>query len=241
MGIGRDPLVSALTPFAPSIWLIGGSTLFTAGFGYPTRATVIQLSNGDLVIISPVALSPALPKALDALGPVRHLIAPNHLHHTYLQDWISAYPDATVYGAPKLAQKRSDLHFDHILGDTAPPAWANEISQVVFQGNRITTEVIFFHHATGTMVFTDLLQQFDRGYHRGWRAVIARLDLMVSPRPTVPRKFRLATTDRKAARHALQHILTWPVQAIIVAHGKPVTKNAAHCLRAAFKWLKTPE
>jgi len=230
--------VTALTPFGPSIWLASGTTLFTAGFGYPTRATIVQLGNGDLVVISPVALSAALGKALDALGPVRHLIAPNHLHHCFMQDWIAAYPDATVYGAPKLAAKRPDLSFDHTLSDSPPPALSDALSQVVFQGNRITTEVVFFHYASGTAIFTDLLQQFDRDYHRGWRAVIARLDLMVTARPTVPRKFRLATTDRRAARTALRQILDWPVTAIVLAHGRPVIENAPDCLHAAFDWLK---
>jgi hypothetical protein len=72
---------------------------------------------------------------------------------------------------------------------------------------------VFFHPASGTVLFCDLLQQFPSSWFRGWRAIVARLDLMVGDEPAVPRKFRLAQTDRGVARQALQQILAWPARA----------------------------
>ena len=43
-------------------------------------------------------------------------------------------------------------------------------------------------------LFTDLLQQFPPDWFHGWRALIARLDLMTAPEPSTPRKFRAAFT-----------------------------------------------
>lgn len=81
-------------------------------------------------------------------------------------------------------------------------------------GNRITTEVVFFHRPTATVLVTDLVQQIPQGWYRGWRAVVARLDLMTAPVPSVPRKFRMATTDKTASRDAVRRIWNGPPNAL---------------------------
>ena len=116
-------------------------------------------------------------------------------------------------------------------------AWAGEIDHAIMWGNRITTEVVFFHRQSGTAIFTDLIQQFPRGWFKGWRALIARLDLMTAAEPTVPRKFRVAFTDRRAARESLRRILAWPTEKVIIAHGPPITDDGQAFLRRAFRWL----
>jgi len=227
-----------LEPLGPQLWLCDGPAINAlAGFYYPTRMAILQLDCGSLAVWSPVALPPALRAEIDALGPVAHLIAPNHLHHLSLPQWISAYPNAQVHGAPGLAHKRTDLDFDSTLGAEAPAAWAGQIDQVLLHGNKITTEVVFFHRASGTVLFTDFLQHLPKGWFRGWRAVVARLDLMTGADPAVPRKFRLAQTDRHAAREAVSHMQGWPVTQIVMAHGAPVTQDAPAILRRAFAWL----
>lgn len=227
-----------LREFGPDIWLVDGSEVVAAaGFRYPTRMAIIRLSAGGLFVWSPTALSDGLRRAVDALGEVRYLIAPNSLHHVFIADWKRAYPRAALYAAPGLRGKRKDIGFDGDLGDAPAPEWAGEIDQVVMRGNAITTEVVFFHAGRGTVLFTDLLQQFPAGWFSGWRELVARLDLMVAPEPSVPRKFRLAFTDRRAARAALERILGWPAEKVVMAHGTPVEADARAFLRRAFRWL----
>src|SRR5467141_905199 len=105
------------------------------------------------------------------------------------------------------------------------------------QGNRITTEVVFFHAKSGTVLFTDLIQQFPASSFSGWRALVAKLDFMVGPEPSVPRKFRVAFTNRRAARDSLERIFEWPAEKVLMAHGTPVEKDARAFLRRAFGWL----
>jgi hypothetical protein len=104
-------------------------------------------------------------------------------------------------------------------------------------GNRITTEVVFFHRPSATVLFTDLLQQFPPGWFRGWRALAARLDLMTGPEPAVPRKFRAAFVDRRAARAALARVLAWPSSKVVMAHGRPVEREGQAFIARAFRWL----
>ncbi len=223
--------------FATSIWIADGETVSVAGFRYPTRMAVMRLGDGGLFVWSPVALSDALRVAVDGLGAVRFIAAPNTLHDLYVGVWASAYPDARVFAAPGLAARRGDLRIDGELGDVPDAAWAGEIDQVLMR-TALTTEAVFFHRASGTVLFTDLLQQFPPGWFKGWRAVVARLDRMIGAEPAVPQKFRLAFTDRKAARAALSRVLAWPAERVLMAHGAPVTAEARALLARAFAWLR---
>ncbi|MER8443736.1 DUF4336 domain-containing protein [Mesorhizobium sp. M1066] len=231
-------MVGILREFGPGIWTADGPIVTAAaGFHYPTRMAVIGLSGGGLFIWSPVQLTNELRAEVDGLGRVRFLIPPNSLHHVFLADWQRGYPDAKVYAPPGLREKRRDILFDGELGDTPAADWADDLDQVAMRGNRITTEIVFFHHASMTVLFTDLIQHFRPGWFKGWRALIARLDLMVADEPSVPRKFRAALTDRRAARAALQRILVWPAERVLMAHGEPVTEDAQAFIRRAFRWL----
>lgn len=226
-----------LQPFGPEIWLADGPQTTVAGFRYPTRMAVIRLSNGDLLAWSPVTLTEDLRRSLEDLGQVRHLIAPNSLHHLFLGDWQAAYPQAQLHAAPGLAARRRDLAIDATLGDVPPPEWADDLDQVLVHGNRITTEAVFFHRPSATVLFTDLIQQFPPGWFGGWRAIIARLDLMTEVEPAVPRKFRIAFTDRPAARAALAKIGQWPADKVLMAHGAPVQQDGQAFIARAFGWL----
>ena len=227
-----------LKQFGPGIWLADGPVVTAAaGFHYPTRMAVIRLGGGSLFVWSPIALSDELRNELSALGQVRFLIPPNSLHHVFLAEWQHAYPEAKVHAPPALREKRPDIRFDGDLGDAPLAEWKEDLDQVVMRGNRITTEVVFFHHPSRTALFTDLIQQFRPGWFKGWRALVARLDLMVATEPSVPRKFRIAFTDKQAARAAIERVLAWPAENVVMAHGVPVTKGGREFLRRAFAWL----
>lgn len=230
--------MSGLQEFGPGIWIAEGPTVTAAaGFHYPTRMAVIRLSGGGLLVWSPTALTDRLRTDVDGLGPVSCIVAPNSLHHVFIADWASAYPSAKLFAAPGLPGKRNDLVFDGELGDTPDPDWATDIDQVVMRGNAITTEVVFFHRASRTAIFTDLIQQFPAGWFSGWRAIVAKLDRMVTAEPTVPRKFRVAFRDRRAAKAAVSRILDWPSEKLLMAHGTPVTRNGRAAIAKAFDWL----
>ena len=228
-----------LQPFGPDLWLCDGPSVTGAGgFQFPTRMVVVRLPDeGGLWVWSPVAATQDVRAAVDALGSVRHLVAPNSLHHTFLAEWATAYPHARVHAAPGLTETASGTAIHARLDDIPDPEWSGALDQVVVPGNRITTEVVFFHRASATAIVTDWVQHIPRGWYHGWRAVVARLDLMSAREPSVPRKFRLATTDRIAARQAVQRILAWDAERLVFAHGPALPAGGAAALRRAFAWL----
>ena len=226
-----------LTQFGTEIWLAEGPVITAAaGFHYPTRMAVIRLADGGLFIWSPVALTQPLQAAINALGPVRHLIAPNTLHHMAMAEWQTAYPQAQLHAAPGLATKRSDLRIDATLGQS-PADWSAEIDQLLIDTS-ITPETVFFHHASRTAIFTDLLQQLPPGWFKGWRAIVARLDLMTAAELSVPRKFRVAVKNRTTLRQQIDQLLGWNPERLLIAHGPVIDNNAAKVLRRAFAWAK---
>ncbi len=207
-----------------------------AGFHYGIRMVVIRLEDGGLFVWSPIPLSNALRVKVDALGAIRHIVAPNAFHHLYLGEWQAAYPEALVYAPPGLRKKRKDIRFDRDL-DATPAEWASEIDVVLVDGNLLFTEAVFFHAKSGTAIFTDLIQNFEPDAFSGWRGLVARTDLMIAPEPTVPRKFRLSFIRRNAARASLRKILQWPIEKLIIAHGPAIDKDGRGIVQRAFSWL----
>lgn len=207
------------------------------GFPYPTRMAVIRLSDGSLFVWSPVALSGTLRTSVDALGPVRHLVSPDALHHLFLAEWKTAFPAARVYATQRLRRKRKDLAIDAELGDLAEPCWVNDIDQVVMRGSFALTEVVFFHRPSRAALFTDLIQNFPRDWFKGWRGVLARHGGIIAPNPSTPKDWHTSFLNRRAARRSLDKILAWPTERIIIAHGDLPTGDGPTLVRSAFTWL----
>jgi hypothetical protein len=228
--------MSALDPFGPDIWLVEGPVVSFYGFPFPTRMMVIRLTDGGLFVWSPIALTAELKAAVDALGPVAHVVSPNKIHHLSMGEWQDAYPSAKLYAAPGLAAKRQDLRFEATLGDSPPAAWAGQIDQVEMGGSAVLTEIVFFHRKSRTAIFADLIENFPRGWFRGWRAVLARLDGIVAPHGGAPREWRLSFR-KPIARAALARILAWQPEQAVMAHGELARTDGAAFIRKSFRWL----
>ncbi|SFS10950.1 DUF4336 domain-containing protein [Yoonia litorea] len=222
--------------FGEEIWLIDGGSVMSYGFEYPTRSAIFRLSDGSLVVWSPVGLTEAIRTGVATLGTVAYLIAPNTLHHLAIADWSAAFPDAAIWAPRALASKRPDLTFAGFLDNGAPASWGGELDYHIVP-HKITTEAVFFHRPSKTVLFTDLIQQFPPGFHKGWQGIVARLDLMTGDRPNVPRKFRLGFGSKPKARALVKPILDWPADKVVMAHGAPVTSNGQAQLRQTFDWL----
>ena len=227
-----------LEAFAEGLWIADGPIVEVAGFRYPTRMTVIRLADGGLLVCSPVRMDDGLRAGIEALGDVRWLVAPNSLHHLFLKDWQDAYPNATTFAPPGLRKKRPDIAFDEDLTDTAPEIWAGEIDQIIVRGSLITSEVVFFHRPSQTVIFTDLIQHFSPGWFSGWRALVAKLDRMTGGLPEVPQKFRNTCLNRVEARRSIRRILEWPSERVLMAHAPPVTSGGRAFIARAFRWLR---
>ena len=226
-----------LQPFGPSLFIVDGPTVSFFGFPYPTRMALARLANGGVWVWSPVALTDDLASAVEALGPVEHIVSPNKLHHLFLVEWAERWPAATVYAPPGLARRRPELRCDAELGDEPDPAWADDIDQVIFRGSFAMEEVVFFHRLSRTALVCDLIQRHDERAGKGWKGFLMRLDGLVGERGSTPREWRASFLRRGPARAARQRVFDWQPQRLLVAHGACVPHGAAAVIEQALDWI----
>ena len=70
------------------------------------------------MLISPIALNERDRQALNQLGLVGHIIAPNLFHHLSIGSAQALYPRPKVWGVEGLMEKRSDLQFSRSVDRT---------------------------------------------------------------------------------------------------------------------------
>ena len=226
-----------LEEIGPSLYVADGPVVSFYGFPYPTRMAVVRLSDGSAWVWSPVALSDDLFNSVDAIGPVRHIVSPNKIHHLFLAEWGERWPEARVYAPPGLAQKRPDLRFDAELGDDPDPAWKADIDQVIFRGSLAMEEVAFFHHASRTAIICDLIQRHPEAAMTGWKGMLMRLDGLVGEHGSTPREWRASFLRRGKARAAREKVLGWKPEQLLIAHGECAQTGATSIIDKALGWM----
>ncbi len=197
--------------------------------------TVIRLSDDRLLLHSPVALDPDLRVELDALGQVLYVVAPNRFHHLHACEVRAHYPEARVWVAPGVKDKRPDLVHEAILDDEAPEPWRGEVDQVFFRGRPMENEVTFFHRASRTLVLCDLAFAFGPSAPLSTRLVGRVLGTYRRLRPS--RIDPWIIRDRALARTSLERILAWDFDRIVISHGEIQEGDGRAVLRAGYEWL----
>lgn len=238
---GYEPL-NTLKPVAPDVWLIDGPAIRFYGMPFSTRATVIRLKDGGLWVHSPTKLTEGLRAELEALGPVRHLIAPNWIHYAWVHEWQTAFPQAVAWAAPgvkdRAKRKGVPVRFDHVLTDEAPPDWAGQIDQLLIKGSFIHREAVFFHPASRTLILTDLIENFAPANLPWYMKIATRIGGIQAPDGSMPRDMRLTFRNHFAAlRAGVQQMIDWAPERVILAHGEWFQHDGTAQLRRAFAWL----
>lgn len=218
-----------LTELAPDVWSITDDLTMPGGLYFSIRMVVVRLADGGLLLHSPVPISDDRAAALAALGEVRHLVAPNKLHHLHLAAAQARYPGATTWAAPGLADKIAGLKADHTLGEGTPP-WADELEPHFVAGIPWMNETAFYHRASGTLVVTDLFFNFHsapNAWNRFWFTVLGVLG-RAKQSPLV----RLQTKDKAAAAASAHALVALQPARVVPAHGDVVSDDAPGRLAA---------
>jgi hypothetical protein len=222
------------------LWVAEGAIVSFFGLPYPKRSVISRLENGDLWVWSPVKLIAELRAAVDQLGPVKHLVSPNKLHHLYLKEWTAAYPEAQVWGPQSTIKKRPDIKFREALRDSSPLEWLGDIDQAWFSGSFAMDEIVFLHRSSATVIVADLIQTFSETFlreHWGRWRFLAHLDGITKDQACAPLEWRLSFVNRVRARGARDKVLSWACRHVIVAHGDWPRGNGNSFLAKSFRWL----
>ncbi|MEM1348338.1 MAG: DUF4336 domain-containing protein [Myxococcota bacterium] len=230
-----EPTPNTLEPVCDGVWQVCGDLRLSPGFVLPLRMTIARLDDGGLWMHSPIPISGALATQLDALGDVRHIVAPNMLHHLFFAAAAERYPEATTYAAPGLPEKRPDLSFDHVLGALAPKAWANQVEQVVLDGAPKLNEVCFVLREAGCVVFTDML--FNVRTPKGLLTPVILSMAGTKRRLAQSRLLQSMVEDREAAGRSMQSLVALPFAHATMCHGDPVLDDAHAAVTSALSWM----
>lgn len=239
------PPINTLKAAAQNVWIVDGPAIL---FGWPwpkfrfsTRMTVIRLISGELFLHSPTQLTAALQSEISRLGRVRFIVGPNRVHYTWIPEWKDAFPNAGVYLAPRIEeQARGRITFESLpLDSDGGYPWDEEMATLPIPGSYMT-EVAFFHHASHTLLLTDLLANPESGKISSFLLFLVRSIGGISPpRGGVSRDIRLnfMWRHRHELKTAVRMMLSWEPERIIFAHGRWHQTDGTAELRAAFKWL----
>jgi uncharacterized protein DUF4336 len=227
---------------ADNVWFVDGPVI---RFGppllkmpFPTRMTVIRIG-GDLLIHSPTSLSSGLKAEIENVGRLRWIVGPNRIHYWWIPDWHAAFPGAEVYLAPRIREQagnRIDFECRALDRDQGYP-WDGDVATLPVEGNYMT-EVVFFHRASRTLVLTDLIENFEpqklNSFLMRW---LTRLGGAQDPDGAMPRDMRMSYRNKGRLKAAVETMLGWNPERIILAHGRWYDHDGTDELRRAFRWL----
>ncbi|MEA5390933.1 DUF4336 domain-containing protein [Cyanobium gracile UHCC 0139] len=228
-----------LRRLAEDLWVAEAPQTYF-GLSIGTRMSVFRLENSHrLVILSPIQPTPELEQDLAAIGVVTDIVAPNAFHHLYLQAFQQRFPQATVWGPPALRQKCPHLELDHLLDTAAPSPWPelrlcslSGLHTLGPTGPSPLHEVAFCHTPTRTLVLTDSAFHFDASAPWLTRCLTRIGGGYGRLEPSILE--RLATAERASLRRAMQVVLQWDFDRVIVAHGAVVETGGKQALARSY-------
>ncbi len=226
-----------MQPFGPNIWTMDGDRVRMYGvLPFTTRMTVVRLESGEVWLHSPVRPTPERQRAVDRLGPVAHLVAPNKIHSLGITPWSALYPSATVWASPRFSKRHPDIAVDAVLTSDAEMPWRGEIDHCVIDGHAVLDEVVFLHRPSRTLIVTDVIQKHEAASETWlWRGVKYMAGIL-GRRGGVPLDVRLSFRDKPALRRSVERVLGWDFDNLIVAHGHCLQDGAKEDVKRAFEW-----
>ena len=228
-----------VTEVDDSIWTIDGPDVYGGGAFFPTRMTVVRLSDGRLWIHSPIQLDDNVRASIEDLGGgVAALVAPNKFHYLFVEPWREAFPLAKMFAEEDLLRKVPSLADANVLDDTPPNLYSKDLDQVIFSGNRLLDEVVFFHRSSRSLIVTDLLSNLDPNRMKLLAKIWFKFQGVTYPNGGVPRLYRWLMDDKESAKRALATIMQWQPKRILFCHGKPFDLTAQRVLDREFSFLR---
>ena len=100
------------------------------------------------------------------------------------------------------------------------------------------TEFEFFHRASRTLILTDLIENFEPGKLGLAARWLAWFGGALDPDGQTPRDMRLTYARNKVElRAAVETMIAWKPERVVLAHGRWYERDAVHELRRALRWL----
>ncbi len=231
----------ALQPIGHEIWIVEGPVIGFRWLGlrlpFTTRMTIVRLADGGLWVHSPIELGADLAAAVDALGPVRHLVAPNRIHYWWLPAGSGAIRGVGLASPTTRAGR-------YAMASASTAAWARSRrspgrgrSSSSWSGAGTSPRPSSFtpprarsSSPTSSRASRPIGSRApSSAFSAAPRALFIRRQDAARPEDDLPRQ------GRGGARGRAPHDRMAP-ERIVIAHGRWYRENAEAELRRAFRW-----
>jgi hypothetical protein len=221
----------SLQPIAEGLWCVNAH-FHSPVFRGSTRMTVVRGDSG-LVLYSPVTLEVEDRHALEALGPVAAILAPNLFHHRFLRAAAEAFPGARVLVPEGLEAKIGPVPRAETLSRDHPPALPGGIDHFILERHAIR-ETVLFHRPSRTLVTSDLLYNYQAEHGPGEKAFFRLMGCYGAPKVVFYHRF--AIRDKAAVHELVAQVRDWRPRRIVMSHGRIVEDDdAAEIFAAAWR------
>lgn len=222
-----------------NIW-VAEQPLRYLGLSIGTRMTVIQLTNRELAVISPIQMNDALVNHLNELGTVKHIIAPNLYHYLFTTKFKALYPCATFWAVPGLKLKIPNLPINREIREGANNQW-NHLECIFLDGFRTLAlsgfdsfnECVFLHSVSRTLILTDAAIHIDEDFSLLTQLATRVVGGYKSLSPSSLE--RIATTEKVKVKKSVEKILKWDFDRVIMAHGSIIEQNGKEAFRQGYE------
>ncbi len=239
MTINYTDALNMLKEIDEDIWVADAPFKYF-GLSVGTRMTVVRLANQELAVISPIQIDNATSLELDKLGTVSHIIAPNLYHYQFAADFKVLYPKALFWATSGLEVKKPELPIDRTINSNAD-SFPSELQYVLFDGFKTLgltgfdslNELVFFHPQSRTLILTDTAFHFDDSFPLITQFAARVIGTYNNFSPSLLE--RVASTEKGKVKLAVQKILDWDFERVIMAHGSIIESEGKQKFKAGYE------
>ncbi|MCC6646276.1 MAG: hypothetical protein IT374_11980 [Polyangiaceae bacterium] len=210
-----------------------GDLRLGAGFWMPARATALSCGAGAVALVSPLPLADADVAAIESLGKVAWVVAPNRMHHMHVAAAAARFPEAKLALADGVADKLREPLASVPLASTP---LGSEVTSFAIHGAPAMSEVAILHAPSRTLVVTDLV--FNLRATRGFLTPLILTLVGARGRFAQSRAVRFMVKDRAALARSFDALLDAHFDRVVMAHGEIVERGGKDALAGALGWAR---
>jgi len=215
-----------------SLW-VNEVSFKAVGIDFGNRMTCIQLEDQFFWLHSPTKFHQETYDEIKSKGQIKHLVTPSLMHNLFVMRWKKQDATSQVIAPSQAKKVHADIKLDDTSEDIIAQLFNNEISMIPINGMPMLQEYAFIHHASKTLILTDLAFNFGKNIS-GWPKLFMRLYGAYNKfGPTLT--IRALIKDKKSFRESIKKIASQDFDRIIVSHGQVVDCNGNAVFKEAFK------
>ena len=212
------------------ICISGGLKLESSDLG--CRMTLIKLKSNKWLLHSPIPPTSQIFDFIDQLGVIQIVVAPNSLHHLFIDEYLKKY-GATLLAVQDALDKTKIGYKNTELLDDSYSELKTEFEIEIVKGKKVE-EAVLFHIESKTLMLTDLA--FNRRVPRNlfMRFVEKHMGMSAPLGPSVLAKY-VFFGDSAPFRSSLKKIASWDFERVTMCHGEVIESGGKSQFINGFK------